>query len=105
MFKLIDVRVLPLEQIKENVNKDLYEFIHDELIMDCQLNYEFENLIPINNFIGMVEGACETIKSEEKDSDSKYEKAELKLMKGQAKELMEQLKSLPSGVVIAAKYE
>lgn len=100
MFKLIDVRVLPLEQIKENLNENFYEFIADEFFLNC----DFETLIPTSNFIEFVESALDTVKWHEEDDNSKY-KSEIKLMKSQAKDLIQQLKSLPSGVVIAAKYE
>jgi hypothetical protein len=96
MYKLIDVRILPLEQIKANLNKNLYEMIVDEFF----LNTEYEILIPVSNFIDIVQEACDYLKN-----DDDLEKHEVKLIKNQAKELIEQLKNLPSGVVIGAKLD
>lgn len=99
MFKFIDVRILPLEQIKANLNKNLYEIIVDEFF----INVEYETLIPVSNFIDSVQEACDYLKT--LSQHKMLEKHEIKLIKNQAKELIEQLKNLPSGVVIGAKLD
>ena len=95
MFKLIDVRILPLEQIKANLNKNLYDMIVDEFFYAG-----YESLIPVSEFINGVQEACDYFKN-----DDDLEKHEIKSIIKQSKELIEQLKNLPSGVVIGGKAD
>lgn len=100
MFNLINVRIVPLEQIKTNTNEFFYNLLFENL--EYTLSVDFETLIPLDKFLEFIKDAIENLEHMDEDELSEKDK---KLIKKQAKELFNEIKNLPSGVAIGCRND
>lgn len=108
MFNLINIQIVDINQIEERLNKKFFKEL--EMILGDELNCgcNDDTLIKVDRFISQLKSTVKNIEEfgfcnddDYESENEKAEKKELKEIKTQVKNLIEELKELPASIVIA----